>query len=92
MTITLSTEQEKLINEQVKSGAYNSADEVISESLRLLKAKEEGIEALRREIMRGVVDIQEGRSTKLSADEDIDNFANEIIKRGQERLHQQDKQ
>ncbi len=38
-----------LINEKVKSGAYESADEVIMESLRLLQAKEEGMEALRRE-------------------------------------------
>jgi putative addiction module CopG family antidote len=61
MTITLADDLEKLVNEKVKSGAYKSADDVIIASLRLLKAQEEGMDALRREIMRGVEDIQQGR-------------------------------
>ena len=61
MTITLTDELEKLMIEKVKSGAYKSADEVVIASLRLLKAQEEGMEALRREIMCGVEDIQQGR-------------------------------
>jgi len=60
MTITLTDELEELINAKVRSGAYKSADEVIIASLRLLKAKEEGMEALRQEIMRGVEDITQG--------------------------------
>jgi antitoxin ParD1/3/4 len=63
MTITLTDELEELLNEKVRSGAYKSADEVIMASLRLLKAQEKGMEALRREIMRGVEDIQQGRFT-----------------------------
>ena len=39
MTITLTDELEELINEKVRSGAYKSADEVVTASLRLLKAK-----------------------------------------------------
>jgi putative addiction module CopG family antidote len=61
MTITPPDELEELINEKIKSGEYKSADEVVIEGLHLLKAKEQGREALLREIMRGVVDIQEGR-------------------------------
>ena len=38
MTITLSDDLEELIAEEIKSGAYESADEVIRASLRLLKA------------------------------------------------------
>ena len=60
---------EELINEKVRSGAYKSADEVVMESLRLLKAKEEGTDALRREIMRGVEDIEQGRFTTYTTDE-----------------------
>jgi antitoxin ParD1/3/4 len=63
MTITLTGELEELINEKVKSGEYKSADEVVIEGLRLLKAKGQGMEALRREIMRGIVDMQQGRFT-----------------------------
>lgn len=61
MTITLTDDLEKLVNEKVESGAYKSADDVIIEGLRLLKAREEGKDALRREIMRGVLDIEQGR-------------------------------
>jgi antitoxin ParD1/3/4 len=60
MTISLTDELEELINAKVRSGEYKSADEVVRESLRLLKAKEEGMDVLRREIMRGVEDFQQG--------------------------------
>ena len=42
--------------------------QVISESVRLLEAKEKGTEALRREIMRGFEDVQNGRFTIISGD------------------------
>jgi len=92
MTITLSSEQEKLINEKVNSGAYKSASEVIDESLRLLEAKEESLKALRAEIMRGVIDIEEGQFTTLTTDKDFENFSDEIIKQGQDKFALQDKQ
>ena len=85
MTITLTAELEELINEKVKSGAYNSADEVIMASLRLLKAQEEGMEALRREIMLGVEDIRQGRFTTYATDAELEALSDKIIKRGQER-------
>lgn len=84
MTITLTGELEELINEKVRSGAYKSADEVISASLRLLKAKEEGIEALRREVMRGVADIQKEQFTTFATDGEIEAFCDEIIRQGQQ--------
>ena len=71
MTITLPAELEELVNEKVKSGAYKSADEVVTASLRLLKAQEKGMEALRREIMRGVEDIQQGRSTAITTEAEL---------------------
>lgn len=85
MTIKLTDELEELINEKVKSGAYKSADEVIIASLRLLKAQEKGIDALRQEIMHGVEDIQQGRFTAYGTDAELEAFSNEIISQGQER-------
>jgi putative addiction module CopG family antidote len=40
MKITLSPETEKLISEQVRSGRYRSADEVVREGLELLQERE----------------------------------------------------
>ena len=78
MTITLTDELEELINGKVRSGAYKSADEVIMASLRLLEAREKGMEALRREIMRGVEDIQQGRFTAYRMDAEPEAFLDSI--------------
>ena len=85
MTITLTDELEELINAKLRSGTYKSADEVVMESLRLLKAKEEGMDALRREIMRGVEDIEQGRFVTYTTDADLETFSDEIIRQGQEK-------
>ncbi len=85
MTITLTDELEELINEKIKSGAYKSADEVIVASLRLLEAREKGMEALRGEVMSGVEDIRQGRFSAYGTDAELATFSDEIIKQGQER-------
>ena len=85
MIVTLPTEIEKIVAEKISSGAYQSADEVISESVRLLEAKEKGTEALRREIMRGFEDVQEGRFSIVSSNEELEDFSDDIIRQAKER-------
>ncbi len=85
MIVTLPTEIEKIVAEKVSSGAYQSADEVISISIRLLEAKEKGTEALRQEIMRGFDDIQEGRFSTFSTDQELEAFSDDIIRQAKER-------
>ena len=85
MIITLPTEIEKIVAEKVNSGAYQSADEVISSGVRLLEAREKGTEALRREIMRGFEDIEEGRFSTFSTDEELEAFSDDIIRQAKER-------
>jgi len=85
MTITLTHDLEELVKERIKSGAYESPDEVIRASLHLLEAREEGIEALRKEILIGFEDIQQGRYTTIDSDEELELFSDEIIRRAQER-------
>lgn len=67
MTITLSPEIEKLINESVQSGRYESASEVLEEALLALKEREdsdyrEAVEGIRR----GLEDIEAGRIQPLA--------------------------
>jgi len=85
MTITLTNDLEELINEKVKSGAYESADDVIRASLRLLKAQELGVEALRKEILVGFEDIQQGRFIEIDSDDELEAFSDDIIRRAEER-------
>lgn len=87
MTITLSDEIEELVNDKLNSGAYESADEVIRASLRLLQVREEGLEALRSEILLGVTSIQEGRFTSCDSDEELESFSDGVIQRAKTRAH-----
>jgi putative addiction module CopG family antidote len=65
MTVTLTAEQEKFIAEQVDSGHYRSADDVIAQSLGMLRAQEEFIRTntpeLREKIASGVNQIRHGK-------------------------------
>lgn len=87
MNITLTPELENLINEKVKSGKYASPGEVIREGLRLLKEQDElkriRREELRREVQKGIDDMREGRYTVYNSP---DELADEIIRRGMEKL------
>lgn len=82
MNISLTPELENLVNEKVKSGLYNSASEVIRESLRLLQEqdllKEIRRNELRREIMLGVEQIRNGEYIEVKASE-MDAFAEKLI-------------
>jgi len=88
MTITVSAEIEELVNEQVKSGAFRSAEEVILESLRLLKTQREKLAELKREMQTALADIRQGRYTVCNTDEEVDQFTDEIIRQAQERTTQ----
>ena len=80
MTITLSKELESVVKKRLKSGAYKNTEELVSAGLRLLEAREKGIDALRTEIMRGVNNIKEGRFTTCTSDGDLDELAKTIAR------------
>jgi antitoxin ParD1/3/4 len=65
MTVTLSPELEQFVAEQLKTGHYRSADDVIAQSLGMLRAQEEFIEThtaeLREKIAIGLDQIRKGR-------------------------------
>jgi antitoxin ParD1/3/4 len=86
MNITITEKElEAFVNEKVQSGVYQSAEEMVVESLRLLKEREEKTEALRKEILRGVEDIKQGRFTTYTTDEELDKLAESIMREGKER-------
>jgi antitoxin ParD1/3/4 len=96
MNVSLTPELETLINNKVKSGLYNSASEVVREALRLLeeqdRIREIRLEDLRREVMKGVEDLRAGRYTTLETKEDFEQLAEDIKRRGRERLAARKKQ
>ncbi len=68
MSPSLTPETEQAIEKQVKSGRYQSADEVILEGLRLLEERDRALDAqrleeLRQEIAIGTEQIAKGKVT-----------------------------
>jgi antitoxin ParD1/3/4 len=65
MNISLTPALEKMVQEKVDSGLYNSASEVMREALRLLNEQDEirkmRVEELRKDIQLGLDDIRNGR-------------------------------
>jgi antitoxin ParD1/3/4 len=72
MDITLTPELEHLVQDKVASGLYASESEVVREALRLLKNRDElkllAVEDLRREIQRGLDQLDRGESVPLDAE------------------------
>lgn len=91
MNVSLTPELEKLVNEKVQSGLYNSASEVIREGLRLLQEqdilKEIRRSELRREIMMGKEQIENGEYIEVKASE-MKEFAEKLIKEAKNEFKQ----
>ena len=53
MNVSLTPELERLVNEKVESGLYQTASEVVREALRLLKDRDQAREQLRSDVQAG---------------------------------------
>jgi antitoxin ParD1/3/4 len=85
MNVSLTPELEKFVNEKVKSGLYNSASEVIRESLRLLIEKDliksMRTEELGQELKISVEKLKQGKLISAKKEESLRFIAEEISKR-----------
>ena len=83
--VNLTETQDKFVAEQLKSGGYTNASEVVRAGLRLLEqqAQEDAtkLEALRRDVQEGIDAYERGDYTSLRSPEDIDRFMDDIGKR-----------
>lgn len=70
MNIRLTREQEKIVQEELKSGHFRTAEEVIAEALRALREKERGSNAAasdgkQREAVRDMLAFVEKNRVRL---------------------------
>jgi antitoxin ParD1/3/4 len=85
MNVSLTPELEKLIQEKVTSGLYQTASEVIREALRLLKERDDQNAALREQIQRGLAQLDQGVYREYT-DDTLPELGQEIKQRGRQRL------
>jgi antitoxin ParD1/3/4 len=90
LSLNLSGESEQLIAEQVATGRYKSADEVIRKALYLLSLdadyREQQSRELRKEIQVGLDELERGEvihyETTQALEDDIKTTGREILKQG----------
>lgn len=85
MNISLTPELEQLVNDKVHSGMYQTASEVIREGLRLLKERDQHLEALRRDIRAGFDAVDRGEYTDFDA-ATVKELGERVKSRGRHRL------
>ena len=60
MNVPLTPELERVVNDKVESGMYQTASEVVREALRLLKERDEARERLRADVSAGLDQLASG--------------------------------
>ena len=85
MNVSLTPELERLINDKVDTGSYQTASEVVREALRLLKLRDEGLVQLRRDIQAGFDQIERGEFTEYGP-RSASKLASRVKARGRKRL------
>jgi antitoxin ParD1/3/4 len=82
MNVSLTPELEKLVNDEIESGQYKSASEVVREGLRLVRLRREKLAALRKELAIGLDQLDRGESVEYaSVDELFHDIQAEVTKR-----------
>jgi antitoxin ParD1/3/4 len=80
MNVSLPVELADFIEQEVASGDYGTASEVVRESLRMLKrekaARDEKLAILRREVGIGLAQAKEGRLSKQSISDIAESLRN----------------
>ena len=89
MNISLTPEMEQLVNEEVKTGLYQTASEVICEGLRLLRERDQPVETLRRDVRAGFEAVERGEFTEYD-EGNIKDLSDRIKARGRNRLVEED--
>ena len=81
MNVSLPTDMVDFVNNEVATGGYTSASEVVRDALRLLQhdkaLEEEKLAILRREVNIGLADAAAGRFSKRSVREIFDEVRHE---------------
>jgi antitoxin ParD1/3/4 len=85
MNVSLTPELEQLVHDKVKTGTYQTASEVIRDGLRLLRERDQRVEALRRDIRAGFEAVERGEFTEFD-ESNMHELVERVKARGRKRL------
>jgi antitoxin ParD1/3/4 len=83
---SLPPDLEQFMQDQLAQGKYQSASEMLGVAVRLLRDREVHLETLRREVDRGIAELDAGEGIELNSEAEIEAFFDDIESRGQQRL------
>ncbi len=75
MNVSLTPQLEDHVKSKVASGLYNSASEVVRESLRLMLERDEAKERLKAEVAKGFDQIKNGQTVRVNSEQEFLNLA-----------------
>jgi antitoxin ParD1/3/4 len=80
MSITLSPEIEAKIEQKVRSGCFQSPNELIQSALEAMERYEESIQSLKASLQQGLDELEEGEGIRIQSSEDLDQLFEDIKK------------
>jgi putative addiction module CopG family antidote len=88
LSVMLTSETEDFIKEQVQGGSFVSPDAFLEASVQLYREQYAKLAELRHLMQEAREDMEQGRYTVCSTEEELAAFTQQVIQRGQERLRQ----
>ncbi len=85
MNVSLTPELVELVNDKVRTGMYQTASEVVREGLRLLRDRDQHLDALRRDVAAGFEAVDRGDYTDYGPS-GAKRLAQRVKNRGRKRL------
>ena len=84
MPSSLPPELQHFVEQELTTGKYQSADDVIREGLELLRQRK--LHELRRDVDAGLHQLDRGEGIQIGSEESLAAFFDDVKKRGRERL------
>ena len=80
MSITLSPEIEARIEQKVRSGHYQSPNELIQSALEAMEQYEKATQALKASLQQGLDELQTGKGIRIKCSADLEQLFKSIKK------------